>query len=540
MMSRTLVFFCFIAVMAGNAYGQAGAPTPGFEIADVHASPRSSVPNLVGPVVREGRYELRNATMVDLIRTAYRVDAEKVVGGPSWLEMDRFDVIAKVPPATSLEATRTMLKALLADRFTLVVHEDTRPFTAYALTVGAQKPKMKEAAGGGAPGCQGQAQAADPGAVQQQVVQCRNMTMAALAEQLPRMAGAYIANPVVDSTGLQGAWDFELRWTARALLQQAGADGISMFDAVDKQLGLKLELKEMPASALVVDAVAKVPSANPPGVAAILPPPPPPEFEVANIKPSQPGSPGPMARIQPTGQVNVAGMPLRTLLMLAWDVNSEELIDAPKWTESARFDVVARAFTATGSTDTLPIGIDALRAMVRALLIERFKMKTHVEERQVSAHTLTAISPKLVKADPASRTRCIEGPAPNTPDPRNRNPILSRLITCQNVTIAQFTERIQQTSAGYVRTPIADETGLEGGWNMSLNFSPVGVFQGGAGGRGGDAGPAPGGALAASEPNGALSLSEALERQLGLKLELKKRSMPVVVFDHIEETPTEN
>jgi uncharacterized protein (TIGR03435 family) len=538
MMSRILVSLCFIAVVAPSAFGQTAA-SPSFEIADVHGSPRSSVPNLVGPIVREGRYELRNATMVDLIRTAYRVDAEKVVGGPNWLEMDRFDVIAKVPPSTSLDATRTMLKALLADRFKLVVHEDTRPFTAYALTVGGEKPRMKEASGGGAPGCQGQAQAPEPGSVQQQVVQCRNMTMAALAEQLPRMAGAYFTNPVVDSTGLEGAWDFELRWTARALLQQAGADGISIFDAVDRQLGLKLDLKQMPASALVVDAVAKVPTANLPGVATILPPPPPPEFEVANIKPSPAGSPGPMARIQPTGQVNIAGMPLRMLLMLAWDVNSEELIDAPKWTESARFDLVARAFTATGSTDTLPIGIDTLRAMVRALLIERFKMKMHTEERQVTAHSLTAISPKLVKADPASRTRCIEGPAPNAPDPRNRNPILSRLITCQNVTIAQFAERIQQTSAGYVRTPIADETGLEGGWSMSLNFSPVGVFQGGAG-RGGDAGPVPGGALAASEPNGALSLQEALERQLGLKLETKKRAMPVMVFDHIEETPTEN
>ena len=56
-----------------------------------------------GGVIRGGRYELRNATMVDLISTAYGIDAEKVLGGPNWLESDRFDVIAKTPPKTSPE-----------------------------------------------------------------------------------------------------------------------------------------------------------------------------------------------------------------------------------------------------------------------------------------------------------------------------------------------------------------------------------------------------------------------------------------------------
>ena len=157
----------------------------------------------------------------------------------------------------------------------------------------------------------------------------------------------------------------------------------------------------------------------------------------------------------------------------------------------------------------------------------------------MNGYVLSAPKPRLTKADPASRTRCTEGPAANTADPRNRNPILSRLITCQNMTMAQFAERLQDFANGYVRVPAVDATGLDGGYTFTVNFSPVGLVQGGAG-RGGDAGPvAGGGALAASEPNGAISLPEALDRQLGLKLELQKRPMPVLVFDHIAEKPIE-
>jgi uncharacterized protein (TIGR03435 family) len=108
------------------------------------------------------------------------------------------------------------------------------------------------------------------------------------------------------------------------------------------------------------------------------------------------------------------------------------------------------------------------------------------------------------------------------------------------MTMAQFAERLQSLANGYVRVPALDATGLEGGWTFTVNFSPIGIFQGTAG-RGGDAGPVSGGGtLSASEPDGALSLPEALDRQLGLKLELQKRLMPVLVFDHIAEKPIEN
>jgi uncharacterized protein (TIGR03435 family) len=436
-----------------------------------------------------------------------------------------------------------MLKPLLADRFKLAAHEDTRPLTAFAMTVVGGKPKMKEAAGGGPNGCQPAPppQSPEPGAIPKQTGICRGMTMAAFAQLLPRAVGQYLPNPVVDLTGLQGAWDFEFSFTPRPLLAQAGSEGISLFDALEKQLGLKLELKDMPTSSLVVDSVERKATPNSPDVVKMLPPPPPPEFEVATIKPTSPDQKGTNAQIRPTGMVNVVGMPLRQLIQLAWDLQSEEMMDAPQWTATARFDLVARAFASTTNLDQPPIEIDTLRQMLRTFLTERFQIKTHVETREINGYVLSAPKPRLTKADPSSRTKCTEGPAANTADPRNRNPVLSRLITCQNMTMAQFTERLQGLAAGYVRVPALDVTGLEGGWTFTVNFSPIGIFQGGGPGRGGDAGPVSGGAaLAASEPTGALSLPEALDRQLGLKLELQKRPMQVLVFDHIAEKPLEN
>jgi uncharacterized protein (TIGR03435 family) len=264
---------------------------------------------------------------------------------------------------------------------------------------------------------------------------------------------------------------------------------------------------------------------------------------VASLKPTDPATTGQRAQIQPTGLVNVSGMPLKLLMRLAWDLNHDDLIDAPKWTENARFDIVARAFASTTQTNMPPIEIDSLRQMLRTLLTQRFQIKSHFEDRQINAYTLTASEkPRLTKSDPSTRTRCLEGPAPGAPDPRTRFPARNRLITCQNMTTAQFAERLIAWANGYVQIPVVDKTGLDGGYDITINFSAIGIFQGAAG-RGGDAGPGAGpggGALgAASDPNGAISLPEAIDKQLGLKLEMQKRAVPVLVIDSIAEKPVD-
>ena len=92
-------------------------------------------------VLRGNRYELRNATMLDLIRTVYNVNADKVTGGPSWLEWNRYDVRALAPDGSQPAVLREMLKALLADRLGLKLREDQVTATGMALKViGAGTP----------------------------------------------------------------------------------------------------------------------------------------------------------------------------------------------------------------------------------------------------------------------------------------------------------------------------------------------------------------------------------------------------------------
>jgi uncharacterized protein (TIGR03435 family) len=371
------------------------------------------------------------------------------------------------------------------------------------------------------------------------------------------MAGAaqYFNNKlVVDQTELKGAWDFTFRYTPKipAGIQTTG-ESIPIFDALDKQLGLKVEPSTVPMPVIVVDSVNQKPAPNPPDVEKSFPPLPT-EFEVAEIKPSAPapnggrgGAGGPRPEIK-NGRIFLPGITLKNLIQVAWDVNGDDMmVGAPKWMEEDRFDVIAKAPSGVAvgdlapSRSAVPVNIDALRPMIQALVVDRFKLATHREERPVNAYVLSANKPKLKKADPTSRTKWQEGAAPDTKNSKNSNPSLGRLVTCQNMTMAQFAELIPNIAPGYVHTDVADATGLEGGWDFTFSFSPAGVLQI-AGVKGGDAAAPSAGSNApeASDPSGAISLFDALNKQLGLKLEARKRPMSVLVIDHVERKPVDN
>src|SRR5262245_36839011 len=145
-----------------------------------------------------------------------------------------------------------MLQGLLADRFALAIARETREVPGIALTVAAGKHKLKQAANAGA-GCQPKPQAPQPGVTPYQFAECRGITMEAFAQQLRFMANAYLERPVTDLTGLTGPWDLDLKWTSRGLLAQAGSDGITLPDALERQLGLKLEPRAIPQPVIVVN-----------------------------------------------------------------------------------------------------------------------------------------------------------------------------------------------------------------------------------------------------------------------------------------------
>jgi uncharacterized protein (TIGR03435 family) len=266
------------------------------------------------------------------------------------------------------------------------------------------------------------------------------------------------------------------------------------------------------------------------------------EFEVAVIKPSAPGTKESF-RVEPGERIDVRGFGLRKLIKFAWDLqdndvrdNDEMLAGGPRWLESERFDISARPAVPEGGFQRGPVDVEALNAMLRRLLEERFKLVTHTEQRPVSVYALVAAKPNMKKADPSNRPGCRNVPA--LPEKGNvSGPIFS--LRCMNISMAQFAERLQPLGGIYVSHPVVDETGLTGAWDFVLSWSPPHLLQG-CGGCGRDAGLAAAAANTASDPFGSLSVVEALDKQLGLKLRLEKHLMPVVVIDSVLAMPTDN
>jgi uncharacterized protein (TIGR03435 family) len=198
-----------------------------------------------------------------LIALAHHVRPETVTGGPGWLGSDRFDIVAKASQTTSPDDLRHMLQTLLAERFKLELHSDQKLMPAYALSLGKAGPKLQPS----------QAallteQRCHPGeaiAGQKHVV-CEHMTMALLVGTLQEIASTDIDVPVVDQTGLPGAYTFKLAWTPAARIDTVDpsdpAAGPTLFEALEAQLGLKLDSKKLPLPVIVIDRVERVPTEN--------------------------------------------------------------------------------------------------------------------------------------------------------------------------------------------------------------------------------------------------------------------------------------
>ena len=551
-----------------TAYSDDGATK--FEAADVHASAKSTNQMdqfMRNSPVRAGRYEVRRGSMVDLIHLAYGYDSDKILGGPNWLEMDRFDVAAKVPEGSNADEHKQMLQALLQERFKLLVHKDTKPLPTYALVAG-KKPLLKEATGSEQTGCRPSSSAPAGGANGQVFgrimtmgpdgketsftlgpggaleYNCRNISMEAFAANIRSMFGANVGtNPVRDETGLKGNWNFDLTYSLQMIGPMGGdnAPHITIFNAVEKQLGLKLEERQIPTPVIVVDSVERTPAPNPPGTADVLPPIVyPTEFEVASIKPID-ASAGRGGRysMQPGGRLVADGMALRFLIQRAFNsFNNDEITGIPSFADTDRYNLVAKAPAVGGATLT-NMDMDAVAPMMLSLLKDRFKLTYHKEDKPVSAFALVASKPKMRKADPNSRSSCKNNNAPPPAPPG------TRMISCTNVTMDQFVERFQGMGPDF-SWPVANQTGLEGGWDLVLTFSQRTMFPAAMGGRGGGRGGAAeanseaGATPSVSDPNDGLTIFEAVEKQLGLKLEKQKRPMPVIVIDHMEQKPTEN
>jgi uncharacterized protein (TIGR03435 family) len=226
-----------------------------------------------------GRLTATNITLRQLLQQAFDVQDFQLVGGPSWLASDRFDITAKAPEGAVTPAQiRPMVRAMLADRFKLITHRETRDMPIYALVVarsdGKFGPNMKvnpldcdavfRAGRGGAPPPPPQ-----PG----EPIQCGFMigpgTMTAggmLLGELARSLSPFVGRIVVDKTGLKERYDFQLKYApeGRGFGPGPGPGGgeppvdpnmPSLFTALQEQLGLKLESERGPVEVVVIDRV---------------------------------------------------------------------------------------------------------------------------------------------------------------------------------------------------------------------------------------------------------------------------------------------
>jgi uncharacterized protein (TIGR03435 family) len=187
-----------------------------------------------------------HVSLRDLIQQAYRVQRSQI-SGPSWLDTERFDITARIPPQPGRQQLPAMIQSLLADRFLLRLHRESRQLTAYALGVAKGGPKLEKAQSEtGLRNSSRNARAHANGSV----------TMASLAEFLSRG----LDRPVVDRTGLAGFYNVTLDWAADAL--ENAASGPSIFTALQEQLGLRLNAVKAPVEILIVESVERSPTEN--------------------------------------------------------------------------------------------------------------------------------------------------------------------------------------------------------------------------------------------------------------------------------------
>jgi uncharacterized protein (TIGR03435 family) len=205
----------------------------------------------------QGRHFLVvNKTVEFLVTAAYGLQASQVVGAPGWFSSEKYDIdgTPDVEGQPNLMQMRSILRKLLADRFQLVAHHDKKEMNVYAISVAKAGPKIAKSLGdpNGLPFQNGGRDANG------RVDRYANVTMKDFAFILQFM----LDKPVVDQTGLQGRFDFVLKWTPNDTnVADPATASPAIFTAFQEQLGLKLEAVRAPADVLVVDKLER-PSAN--------------------------------------------------------------------------------------------------------------------------------------------------------------------------------------------------------------------------------------------------------------------------------------
>jgi uncharacterized protein (TIGR03435 family) len=286
--AATVLAFCAVALAEG----------PTFEVATIKPSAPQEMNRIMmrergGPGTPDpGQYSAENQPLSRLLMRAFGVHSYQIAG-PAWINSERFDVTAKVPPGTTKEQFQTMLQNLLAERFKLKLHKETKESQVYALVVGKGGVKMKEAPkldpaeaadqpppGPPQMGKDGRPVMSKGGRGMMMMMGPNGLKMQGARTSLPQLAdflSNQVGRPVFDETGLQGDYEFTLEFSPEGLAMGGmgkmpppggGPEGASsesgptLFTAVQEQLGLKLDPRKGPVDLIVIDGGDRNPVEN--------------------------------------------------------------------------------------------------------------------------------------------------------------------------------------------------------------------------------------------------------------------------------------
>jgi uncharacterized protein (TIGR03435 family) len=261
--NRTLVVATFFTIAILCMRDDAQTPAVSFDVASIHINNTETDGHhhiISDPA--ESHFRTVNLALRDLIQFAYGLPDSQILGGPAWLGSDLFDIDAKSDPVVDAELhampteqarrqKQLMVQALLADRFELKIHQETRQLPVYALVVTKDGPKFILSKVDGTTIDTGRARLHIAGS---------DDTIGILARELAQLLG----RPVLNQTGLSGRYDLSLRWAPDDVAVSASSSPDlppDIFTAIQEQLGLKLESTKGPVPVLVIDSVEK-PSPN--------------------------------------------------------------------------------------------------------------------------------------------------------------------------------------------------------------------------------------------------------------------------------------
>ncbi len=265
----TIAVSPFQLVAAVQAKNASDASTPRYEVASIKIDPRGDPNrNITWRETPDG-LSLENVTLELLLRQAYGIMSYQIQHAPEWANREEFDISARIgdPEVRHLQMLtkerasaerRLMLQALLAERFRLAAHDETKQESVYSLVVAKGGPKFHESlpSAGNSSGVK----AAPPIVMGNGLLKFNGAPISTLAKLISQVIG----RPVLDHTGLNGKYEFTLNWAPEEFELPAVAQrdntssepsGISIFTLLQQQLGLKLESSKSPVEVLIIDHI---------------------------------------------------------------------------------------------------------------------------------------------------------------------------------------------------------------------------------------------------------------------------------------------